>query len=122
MAAVFVLSVLPSPPPLAGFYQADKLYHGAAYALMAFLAARAVAASSGGGTAGRAAEPAGRAIARRAVLYGAVGCFVFGLFVEAVQHMVPSREASLLDGAANGAGAALGAWTYGLCRSVRNSG
>ena len=93
---IFLLSSQPSPavqPP--SIPHGDKLAHAGAYAILAWLAARALLA---GGTA-----PA------RALLLAVLLGSLYGASDELHQSFVPGRDADPLDWAADAAGALLGA-------------
>lgn len=97
MAFILILSLRPVPaePPL--FRHADKLNHFAAYAVMGALWMRALAAGKTSGW----------------VVVASISIsFVFGAFVEALQSYTLTRDASLLDAAANGVGAVAGAYAF----------
>jgi len=101
MGTVFALSHT-SRPPVPEFLQglSDKVLHAVEYAPLAFLWGRVCGGSPG----------------RRALL-GWAAAGLFGLTDEFHQAFVPGRESSLLDWAADLAGAAAGAavlaWTLG---------
>lgn len=82
---VLVASLLPTGPPAAGGLPVDKFLHVAGYAVLAWLVSR------------EAPIPVAVAAA-----------FSFGLCVEGVQSLVAWRTASVLDAAANLAGALAG--------------
>lgn len=82
---VLVASVVPTGPPDAGGVPVDKLLHVAGYAVLAWLVAR-----------------------EASIPVAVVAAFAFGLCVEGVQSLVAWRTASLLDAAANLAGALAG--------------
>ncbi|WP_224448816.1 VanZ family protein [Haloprofundus salilacus] len=95
---VFVASVVTPPgdgvPTLGpfGLVGADKWLHAAAYAAVAGTLAHALTPST-----------------ERAAAGGFLGGAVYGLCIELVQWFIPARQFDLLDAAANGVGAALGA-------------
>ena len=91
MAVDVVCSLLPRLELPGAMWNADKLYHGAAYAWLGGLAVLAVP----GRTAGRLA---------------ALSMIVLGALLEWGQSFVPGRTASLGDAAANAVGVLLGLW------------
>lgn len=102
MAVILVLSLRPVPIEPSLFRHADKLNHFAAYAVMSALWMRAFAADKTTG---------------RAIVVSILISFVFGAFVEALQSYAPPRDASLLDAAANGFGAVIGAYAFKIFKS-----
>ena len=97
----------PETPPLVGL---DKIAHAAVYALLAWLAARALA------TLPRIAEAGWLPWA--AALFAAL----YGLSDEVHQSFVPGRSADVWDLAADTAGAIGGALFYRLRAPVRDRG
>lgn len=98
MAFIFVLSIRPMPAELPDIWQIDKVYHFAAYAVMGALWVRALGAKGKG--------------ARYTIVVASVISAFFGAFVEVCQAFTPTREASLLDALANGAGGVFGAFIF----------
>lgn len=97
MALIFVLSIRPMPAELPNIWQIDKVYHFAAYAVMGALWVRALGAKGKGA---------------RIIIVASIISALFGAFVEVCQAFTPTREASLLDALANGAGGVFGAFIF----------
>ncbi len=102
MFVVFVVSIRPVAEELPGLWDMlhmDKLVHAAMYWVMGILSLRAIANTA--------------AYSRRGAFFLAFALsFFYGGFIELCQGLVPYRSASIMDAAANGAGAFLGAYTY----------
>ncbi len=105
MAFVFVVSVLPTPEGVDPFTGFDKVVHFAIYGLMAILWARVFAGGRG---------IVGNGFSGRVFVIVLALAFFYGLFIELVQELTPSREASFYDALANGLGGAAGAGLYFL--------
>ena len=86
------------PSSIAG--NMDKLIHLLVYSLLGLLFTRALVR-------GMRIEKRGTTIA-----LALAASFLFGALTEVTQHFVPYRDASLLDMAANGAGAFIGVFIY----------
>lgn len=95
LAAIFVLSSLPSPLPALTSWVSDKILHALEYGGLGLLLALALEA------AGMRVRHAAGAALLVASLYGATD--------ELHQGFVPNRDANVRDWAADTAGAALGA-------------
>lgn len=89
ICTVIYYSLYPSVEFPYDFWNADKLYHCAAYCWLAFL------------------PMAGLAI-RRLALFAALSMIVLGILLEIGQYFIPSRSFSLLDIVANSLGVLLG--------------
>lgn len=88
-------SSLPSP----GILHLDKVAHAAAYALLAYLVARARGTTDG-----------------RSLAIGAMLAALYGVSDEIHQRFTPGRDADALDAVANAVGAAAGVGGWALCR------
>jgi len=108
--AIFILSVINIPWNIAPFRGADKVIHFVLYAIMAFLWVRVFL---NGAPRRIQSKP------ERIFLKAIAITFFCGLFIEFVQGMIPSRDASFLDAMANGAGGGAGAFlSYLLHRYI----
>ena len=105
MALIFTLSGGPVPAPAAGI--PDGITHGAGYAMLAVLAARALA----GGL--------GRPAPLRAAALAAALAFAYGITDELHQSFVPGRHADAWDLLKNLAGALAGATACAWPRAAR---
>jgi len=99
--AIFILSVINIPWDITPFRGADKVIHFVLYAIMAFLWVKVFLGRSHE----RIQNKPGRIILKAIAI-----TFFCGLFIEVVQSMIPSRDASFLDAMANGAGGSAGAF------------
>ncbi len=100
-AAIFIQSSLPSPIKETHLPGQDKLLHFAAYALMAVLICRALAASS-----------APRRTALRLALTAVLLSSLYGASDEFHQALVAGRSAEVLDWIADVAGSLAGAMAW----------
>lgn len=114
MLLIMAVSFLTIPAPVAPFLVSDKLAHGAAYAVMAWLQARAIFKS--GWPVPFEPGPRGR---RRLVVRCIVMSGLFGALMEGGQGFLLFRQASVLDAVANFAGAAIGAFAFSRLRLGR---
>lgn len=96
---IFFQSSYPSLEQTPDFPHMDKLLHGGAYALLGFLFYRALRA--------------GRLAGRIFVLFflSSVLATLYGVSDEIHQHFVLSRNADILDVAADAVGSVIGAWS-----------
>jgi len=99
--AIFINSSGPSAVTLPPFPHADKLAHLAAYALMGWLVLRALVITLN--------QPP----TSRLFLAAALIAALYGASDELHQGLVPARDSSLADLAADGLGSVLGAWLFG---------
>ena len=98
--AVVIVSIRPLPE-VAPYMMLDKALHFGAYLVMGLLLLRSLRLTTG------SASPA--------VFFGAfLASFFIGATLELWQGTIPQRSATLGDGIANGAGAAVGVITYKL--------
>ena len=95
--AIFIQSSLPTSESLPGFWQADKLLHAGAYALLGFLFYRAFQTTRSPKT------------VILLVLISAFSSTAYGISDEVHQYFVPSRTFSLGDILANTVGSFIGA-------------
>lgn len=95
LAAIFVLSSMPSPLPSLTSRVNDKVLHAAEYGGLGLLLTLAL-------------EAAGMRV-RRAAVAALLAASLYGATDEIHQAFVPNRDADLRDWAADTAGAALGA-------------
>jgi len=108
--AIFILSVINIPWAINPFRGADKVIHFVLYAIMAFLWVRVFIS----GARSRIQGKPGRIFLKSIVI-----TFFCGLFIEFVQSIIPSRDASFLNAMANGAGGGAGAFlSYILHRYI----
>jgi VanZ family protein len=91
LAAYLAFGPAPATPPVEG---GDKLQHAAAFAALAFAAARAY--------------PAPGPAQWRREAWIALALLGYGVAIELVQSLVPGRTASLADAVADAAGVLLG--------------
>ncbi len=91
LMTVFYLAFAPQADVGPDFYQADKLKHAFAFAVLAFLLTQ------------------GYARALSTVLFTLLGV---GLFIETVQWFLPYRDASFWDLSADAIGTILGFWMW----------
>ncbi|HEY4705995.1 MAG TPA: VanZ family protein [Thermodesulfobacteriota bacterium] len=101
---ILLVSLEPSPAGLSGGW--DKLYHGLAYLGLAFLLMRALFVSG-----------ASRGLAAAAAAFMAAAAY--GGIIEFLQSLTETRTGELMDGLANGTGAAIGALLYLFLNSKR---
>ncbi len=94
--AIFAQSAFPSPEGLPTFAGADKLLHGATYAILGILFFRACRTSPVGGNL--------KHVAVISILFASC----YGISDEFHQYFVAARSADALDAAADIAGAAVG--------------
>jgi VanZ family protein len=95
-------------PSTAGFPHQDKLIHGALYAILALLSARAVGLKRGD-------------VGWAAGLALLVGLAAFAAIDEWHQRVVPGRSPSVADWTADLGGAAVGLTTFAVARLRRES-
>lgn len=86
---------------------ADKVVHGGLFGVLAFLAARSFT---------------GLPALRWPLVAAALTAALYGLLLEVLQALSPGRSAELSDGAANLAGATLGALSAWWLRAPRSPG
>ncbi|MFQ5441268.1 MAG: VanZ family protein [Thermodesulfobacteriota bacterium] len=105
MALIFILSVRKSPEAVELFWQADKAAHFILYALMGFLWARALV---------RGSRYTGvRGSGKKVIAAAFTISFLYGVFIEFVQHFIPERSGEVMDALVNGMGGFFGAFMYG---------
>jgi len=95
--AIFIQSSLPASESLPGFWQADKLMHAGAYALLGLLFYRAFHTTRIPKT------------TTLVILISALSATAYGVSDEIHQYFVPSRTFSLADMLANTVGSFIGA-------------
>ena len=95
--AIFIQSSLPASESLPGFWQADKLLHAAAYALLGFMFYRAFLTTQVPKT------------ALFLIMISALSSTAYGISDEVHQYFVPSRTFSFADMLANTLGSLIGA-------------
>lgn len=101
LAAITFASLAP-PRQVVAMGRHDKLFHLAAYLGLAVVAWPALRSQG-------------------SFRWGLLALGLFGVLLEALQSMVPGRQASLLDGAANVAGLLLGGATILGIQRLRSS-
>lgn len=109
-ALLFLVSAGKAPEVLPSFWNVDKLYHLAGYAVMGVLVTRTALAYLASG--GRVHTVG------RLVVFAAASSFLFGGLIEIYQAYIPYREGDPVDAVINGAGGLLGAYIYLKCIRV----
>jgi VanZ family protein len=95
---IYLQSSYPSLEKMPDFPNMDKMLHGGAYALLGFLFYRAL----------RTGRLGGRVFLL--IFLSSVLATLYGVSDEIHQHFVPSRNADIMDVAADLAGSIIGAW------------
>ncbi len=100
MGFIFILSVINVSDGVDPFRGFDKVVHFFIYAIMGLLWVRVFVK-------GRHLRKSGRMVIKVLAI-----TFLYGLFIELVQGMIPERDASVLDALANGLGGVAGVSLY----------
>ena len=103
-AVIFYISSLPGTPYFPSFFSADKIFHVVEYAVLGYLAARAL------GTYGLTKT--------KLFIWSCALCVLYGISDEVHQMFVPHRYPSIMDIGADGIGSSLGIGIYMKSRKM----